>query len=310
MLMKSLRTYLIAALCALAGLPAWADPVGLEESVAYLPGAQPDDKACAWEADLVAAAVAGSNGAIARADKPATPADTRLVLEIARLSVTRKPGKGGETLAVVRGNLVRNGKLLATRDFQNDESFKNDQPACSALKILGASLGKNVSSWVATTSLMECGEDCAGIHPEETIVIAAEILLGGPEAINDTVRDECRWPTAMVTRLVKAYGEIDDPAPRAKLEARAIDIEKYPGRRLVLRVKDIHALGGGGLTGPKWMAMAGELRDGNALVASFYSYTTSGRGLTTCRSVDSLSDSTADMIVKWLLSPSMNAQLK
>jgi len=27
----------------------------------------------------------------------------------------------------------------------------------------------------------------------------------------------------------------------------------YPGRRVVLRVNDVHALGGGGWSGPKWL---------------------------------------------------------
>lgn len=101
----------------------------------------------------------------------------------------------------------------------------------------------------------------------------------------------------------------NEPRPRVKLEARRIDIEKYTGRRLVLRVDEVHAIGGGGYTGPKWMDMSGELLEGNLLVASFKSHSTSGRGLTTCRSHDSLSDSTTDMIVNWLNSPSIDAKL-
>jgi len=71
-----------------------------------------------------------------------------------------------------------------------------------------------------------------------------------------------------------------------------------------------NAVYGGKITGPKWTTMSGELREGKMLVANFESYTNSGRGLTTCRSVDSLSESTADMIVEWLRSPSLAAQLK
>ena len=77
--------------------------------------------------------------------------------------------------------------------------------------------------------------------------MGAEVLVGSVDAINDTVRNDCRWPTAMVSRLIKAFNESDDPPPRAKLESRPIDIEKYPGRRLVLRLNEVHALGGGRL---------------------------------------------------------------
>lgn len=307
--MKTLRGVLVAALGALAVHTAWG-AVEIDERVAYLQAAQPDDRTCPWEADMVSSAVTRSKGFLVRAEKPQKePGAATLSLSVARLSLTRKTNKG-EYLAVVRGDMVRNGKLIATHDFQDDKSFKNDQTPCEALRALGTSLGNEVSDWVAKTPLMECGDECAGIHPDETIVTGAEILLGAPDAINATVRDECGWPKGIVNRLLAAYNEIDEPPLRAKLEARSIDIENYPGRRLVLHVKEVHALGGGGFSGPKWMSLSGELREGKTLVASFDSFTTSGRGLTTCRSVDSLSDSSVDMIVDWLRNPRPGAQLK
>ncbi len=306
--MKSLRSLLMAAACAMAGLPAWG-AIELQDSVTYLQGAQPSDKECAWEANMVSATLASARGAIVRGDKPAMPADTRLSLAVVSLGLIHKTSKS-DYLVVIRANIVRNGKLLASRDFQGNESYKNERPSCPALLEISTSFGQNVSDWATKTSLMPCGDDCVGIHPDEVIVTGAEIPATGPESLNDTVRDECAWPTAMVKRLVAAFNENDEPPPRAKLEARAIDIGKYPGRRLLLRVKEVHAVGGGGLSGPKWMSLTGELYDGKTLVASFDSYTSSGRGLTTCRSVDSLSDSTAEMIVNWLRSPSMGAQLR
>jgi hypothetical protein len=72
----------------------------------------------------------------------------------------------------------------------------------------------------------------------------------------------------------------------------------------------VYALAGGGWTGRKWMAMSGELRDGNALVASFESYSSSLHGLRMCSSVDELSEGTTDLIVDWLNSPSLGAKLK
>ena len=306
--MKSLRRLLLVAACAVAGLPAWG-AIEVAEGVDYLQGAQPGDATCAWEESMVSAVVARSKGAITLAGKAPAASGLKLALQVARLNLTPE-AKKSEYSAIVRANVVRDGKLVATRDFQDDKSFKNGQPACDALRALGASFAESAADWATQTSFMECRDDCAGIHPDETIVVGAEVLAVSAGALNDTVRDECRWPTAMVSRLVKAFNESDEPPPRAKLESRPIDIDKYPGRRLVLRVSDVHALGGGGLSGPKWMAMTGELREGNILVANFSSYTQSGRGLTTCRSVDSLSDSTAEMIVKWLRSPTLDAKLK
>ncbi|MBC7954655.1 MAG: hypothetical protein H7Y33_02125 [Cytophagales bacterium] len=306
--MNSLRGLLAMAICALAGLPAWG-AIEVAESVDYLQGAQPAEAGCTWEASMVSTVATRSKGAITPVGKTPSASGLRLSLQVVRLDLART-AKESEYSVVVRGNVTQDGKLLATRDFQDDKSFKNGQPACDALRTLGASLGESAADWAAQTRFMECGEGCAGIHPDETIVVGAEVVIDNTEAINDTVRNDCRWPTAMVSRLIKAFNESDDPPPRAKLESRPIDIEKYSGRRLVLRLNEVHALGGGGYTGPKWMTMSGELREGKALIANFESHSQSGRGLTTCRSVDSLSDSTTEMIVKWLRSPTLGAKLK
>jgi hypothetical protein len=304
--MKSLRSILIVAVCALAGLPAWG-AVEVAERVDYLPGAQPDDTVCTWEASMAVAAVERSKGAITPAGKAPAISSLRLSLQVAQLKLSRT-AKGSDYAVVIRGNVAREGKLLATRDFDGDGSVKNGQPACDTLRAIGASIGERAAKWVSRTRFMECRDDCTGIHPDETIVVGAEILMGNDDAINDTVRDECRWPTTMVGRLVTAFND-GDPSPRAKLESRAIDIEKYAGRRLVLRVNNVHAVGGGGFSGPKWMDMSGELREGNTLVANFNSHTSSGHGFTMCKSVDSLSESTSDMIVEWLRSPTLGAKL-
>ena len=305
--MNSWRGILIATACAFVTLPASA-VVEISESVEYLASAAPDAAGCAWEAGLVSNAVASSRVFVITASKPAAPAGTSLSLQIAQLKLARA-SKESEYSVVVRGNVVANGKLLATRDFQDEASFKNDRPACEALRTLGASLGQAVAEWVAQTRFMTCADDCVGIHPDEPIAVGARILIANDDAINETVRDECRFPTVMVAKLVAAFND-SDPPPRAKLVSRAIDIESYTGRRLVLRVNNVHALGGGGITGPKWMELSGELWDGKTVVGDFHSYTASGRGLTTCRSVDSLSDSSADLIAQWLRSPSMGAFLK
>mgnify|MGYP003340564806 CR=1 FL=1 len=77
-------------------------------------------------------------------------------------------------------------------------------------------IGAQAAEWATKARWPVCGEGCTGLHPDEPIVIAAEVLLGKPDALNDTVRNECRWPTEMVKRLVTAYNE-GDPKPRAPL---------------------------------------------------------------------------------------------
>lgn len=307
--MRIWRGLCLAAVGTLIVLPAWS-AVHLDDKVVYLSGAQPDETACGWEPGIVSAVAARSNGAIVPASKGSVDESVKLTVEVRSLKLERNEKKGNYD-AIVRANLFRSGKLVATRDFQNDESYKVGKATpCEALAVLGTSLGKEVSDWVVRTPLAPCGDDCAGIHPDEPIVVGAEVLVTHAESVNDTVRQECSWLTDMVKRLARSFNEDRSPTPRAKLEPRAIDIQKYPGRRLVLRVNEMHALGGGGWSGPKWLSMSGELYDGKLLVGSFQSYTTSGRGFTTCRSVDSLSDHTVEMVADWLISPTLNADLR
>lgn len=304
--MSRLRNILISLACVLASASSWG-AVQIEDKVVYLQNVQPDSADCAWDPGITAAAIANSEGAIIPAAKAPTVNDARLSMQVIMFKLDRSSSKGAYTVRV-RADVTAGGKLLATRDFDGEDSFSDNQAACSTLKDIGTSIGESAGEWMSQLHLMTCGEGCTGIHPDETIVVGAKVLIGNIDAINDTVRDDCHFQTALVTRLVGTFNEGDKP-PRAKLESRPIEIEKYTGRRLILRVDNVHALGGGGFSGPKWMDMSGELHDGNLLVGSFHSHTTSGRGLTTCRSLDSLTESTVDMIVEWLKDPSLDAKL-
>jgi len=122
------------------------------------------------------------------------------------------------------------------------------------------------------------------------------------------VRRDCRALPSLTNLLLKAFNE-EVPAPRAKLEARKIDIEKYPGRRLVLRINNMHASGGGAMSGPKFLNISGELWDGTSKVATFTFNKWTLAGITTCRAVDSLVDAAAYTIADWLRMPTIDAKL-
>jgi len=304
--MKSMRGILAVVSCALATMQAWA-AVEIADNPAYVQGATPVE-GCAWETGMVSSAVSKSKQGIAVTGAPPSASTPQLSLEVTQLKVS--PGaKKTEHVATVRGSVSHQGKLLATRDFQERESIANEKAGCNALRTVGTSIGENIGDWIAKTQFMECGDDCVGIHPDETIVIGVEALLAGPNAVNDTVRNDCRVSTAMVSKLVSTFND-EEPPPRAKLESRAIDIEKYPGRRLILRVNTVHAVGGGLFSGPKWMNSSGELWDGKSKVASFVFNTYATSGLTTCRAVNSMVSDSASSIADWLRNPSLDARLR
>jgi hypothetical protein len=306
--MKSRRGILAAAFCVLPAMPAMPALAAVEivEAVGHLSGATPLEE-CDWESQVVQSSVMKSRNFVVMASASSSASGQRLSLHVVRLKLSRAAKKSDYSV-VIRADVADADRLVATREFQEDASFDNGRSGCDSLRTVGASLGEAVAGWVAETRFMKCGVDCDGIHPDESIVIGAQVLIGEADAINDTVRNDCRFATAMVDLLVKTFNEYD-PAPRAKLESRAIDVQQYSGRRLLLRVHNVHALGGGGWTGPKWMDMSGELWDGKSLVGNFYAHTSSGRGLTTCRSVDSLSESAAYKIVEWLRNPTLGASL-
>ncbi|MDB5814034.1 MAG: hypothetical protein JWN23_1151 [Rhodocyclales bacterium] len=306
--MKFIYGLLLVFVLATAPLHASAAIV-VSPGVGYANGVVSDDAVlnCGLEKSITTGLIAKAGNAASLAPNSLPQLGFGLSLEIIRLRLKSSP-KESEYAAVVRADVKYDGKLVGTHDFDSDESFKNGQE-CEALQALGSSLGESAAEWAMQTRFAECREGCAGIHPDETIVVGADVLLSEAGAISDTVRDDCAWTSSMVKKIVKAFNDTELP-PRAKLESRSLDIVAYPGRRLVLYADSVHAVGGGGISGPKWMAMHGELREGPSLIASFESYDNSGRGLTTCRSVDALSEGTVEKIVEWLRNPSLGAKLK
>jgi len=78
---------------------------------------------------------------------------------------------------------------------------------------------------------------------------------------------------------------------------------------LVLRVNNMHASGGGAMSGPKFLNISGELWDGPSKVATFTFNKWTLAGITTCRAVDSLVDAAAYTIADWLRTPTIDAKL-
>lgn len=305
--MKSLRGVLVSLACAWLALPAFG-AVELDPRVVYKPGLASDDAACEWEPGVAAAVRQKAGAALLAADAPPAVPVRKLSLQVIRYELTRWEKKS-QYLVGVRADVTEGGKLVATRDFQYHDSFRNEKPGCDTLKYIGSYLGGEVGKWIQPASFMECGEACTGIHPDEPIALAAEVEFANPEGVKEAIRTECRFPAKLVDQLLVDFNGIDYPPQRAKLELRP-ELKDFKGRRLILRAHDVHALAGMSFTGPKWMTMSGELREGDVTVASFSTRVSTGRGgFTVCGTVDSLSSSTVWLIVQWLRGPTLNASL-
>ena len=297
----------LAAFASLATLPAWS-AMSIDDTVDYIQDAKPDPAGCGWEASLAPAAVKASAGGLVRTPTPGP----KLSLRVAKLEFVPRT-RSSYYNVILRADVTENGKLLTTRDFAFETSnFKpqDGETPCASLGKAAATLGERAGAWAGGLRPMDCREGCKGMHPDEPIVMDTLVALAQPDAINDKIRDDCRFHQALVDRVVSTYNR-RWPTPRAPLEARPVDIENWPGRKLVLRVHDVHALAGiWPLTGPKWMEVSGELREGDLLVGSFTYVSHAGSGVSTCRSMESMADDTAWKISEWLLGPSVGAALK
>jgi hypothetical protein len=311
--MKYLRAFFTVAFCASAAMPAWA-VLELEPNVTYKTGVASEEAGCTWEQGLASAVVQRAEGAVVAPAADAPPAaGQKLSLQVIRFETTRYEKKS-QYLVGVRADVSEGGKLVATRDFQSHDSFRNDKGGCEELKSIGNSIAKEAGKWLAKAKFIECGEGCAGIHADEAIVVNTELPILKPESVSDAIRSECRFPARLVETLVKDYNKINYPPQRVQLEPRAID-DTFTGRRLLLRIQDMRALGGGPWTGTKYLEMTGELRDGALLVGNFTVHVDAnswgfGMPTGTCGSVAGLSDSATKLIVQWLRGPTLNARLR
>jgi hypothetical protein len=116
----------------------------------------------------------------------------------------------------------------------------------------------------------------------------------------DEVRTKCDW-NSKLSEEIAHYAE-------TPVSITDKDVSQLGGKVLVMKIVHVHAIGGGGLTGPKWAIVQGELRDNGKLIGSFEANQHSSAGLTMCGSLDHLAKELGDDIADWLKDPTMNAK--
>jgi hypothetical protein len=137
---------------------------------------------------------------------------------------------------------------------------------------------------------------------EDIVLVSSPIPYATDGAAPDDVRKECDWNTAMPRYLAK---ESDG---RVKVAEQSIDA--MTDKKLTLIATNLHTAGGGGMSGPKWLALTGELQEGGKLLGNFEARRQTMRGsMRGCGTLNSLSEDVAKDILKWLKAPSLNAKL-
>ncbi|WP_445147034.1 hypothetical protein [Dyella sp. Tek66A03] len=117
----------------------------------------------------------------------------------------------------------------------------------------------------------------------------------------DDVRQKCDW-NAKLSENIAHFAE-------GGATVTDTDVSRLSGKVLTMRITQVHAIGGGGLTGPKWAAVHGELHDGSKLVGSFDAHQHTSVGLTTCGSLNHLGKELGEDIADWLKTPTLDAKL-
>lgn len=142
----------------------------------------------------------------------------------------------------------------------------------------------------------------ASARAEDVVQVSSRIPYQSDDVANDDVRKECDWNTTMPRYLA------------AESDGRVIVAENKSntntGKRLVLVATNLHTLGGGGWTGPKWLVLEGKLMQGDKLLGNFeVRRQTIGGSFRACSTLESLSEEISDDILEWLKQPGLNAKL-
>lgn len=142
----------------------------------------------------------------------------------------------------------------------------------------------------------------ASARAEDVVQVSSLIPYQSDEVANETVRKECNWNTTMPRYLAK---ESDG---RVKVAEQNFDT--ITGKRLMLVATNLHTLGGGSWTGPKWLVLEGKMTEGGKLLGNFEVRRQTIRGsMRACGTLESLSEEITEDILKWLKKPSLNAKL-
>jgi hypothetical protein len=137
--------------------------------------------------------------------------------------------------------------------------------------------------------------------PAEQVTIPTVIPYADGVGTDD-LRAKCEWNTHLSKYIVSYTKKL--------AVASTEDLSKMTGPTLSLVISDVHAVGGGGMSGPKWATITGELKKDGQVTGSFVAKrTTLGGSFSACGTIDDVGKVLAKDIAKWLKKPTMNAKI-
>ena len=145
------------------------------------------------------------------------------------------------------------------------------------------------------------------------LVLATGLAATGASAAVQIARSVPIAPAAGATEAVKAECQLETLVPaeiqKAGADVQLVDAPSKSGKALELSISEVHAPGGGPFSGPKWMAVSGQLFEKGKLVGSFRAKRLSTSPRSTCGTLARITQAIGRDIAGWLQAPTMNAEL-
>lgn len=298
-------------LCGPALAQSQATELTIDPVAHYAPALQPAESlngSCGWSADLAKRVQKNLKKQPASISEVAG-AGRHLVFNVAQMDATDAHEKR-VVRGVIHADVLMAGKLVGSQDFSFEEKAGARASACDVFKDSTDGFASDIADWLLEAKFPECQGDCAGIHPDEPIVMGSAIPVVAGEEINDSAV-ECGWAGYMPKMIVDAYNNPDeDRKPRVTLSIAGTPEAPATGRRLVMQTEGVRTAGGGAYSGPKWIKISGKLYDGDMLAGSFrISKTTILGSLSGCKTLKNLSEDAASAIAEWLKTPGIDSEL-
>lgn len=137
---------------------------------------------------------------------------------------------------------------------------------------------------------------------DDVVQVSSLVPYQSDSVANEAVRKECTWNSTMPRYMAKESG--------GRVTVSEQNLDTVSGKKLTLVATNLHTIGGGGWTGPKWLVLSGKLMEGNKLLGDFEVRRQTIRGsFKACSTLESLSEEITEDILKWLKEPSLNAKL-
>ncbi|MEO8003183.1 MAG: hypothetical protein ABI644_15035 [Arenimonas sp.] len=132
----------------------------------------------------------------------------------------------------------------------------------------------------------------------DQITISSKFPYLNDQIGNAAARNECTWNTTMPADVVAQS--------KGAVISTDQDLDTVAGKKLIITVTNLHTAGGMRFSGPKWIALRGELMEDGKLLGNFQlRRATSGGKSTGCKTLDYISKALTQDVLKWLKNPAI-----